>query len=309
MDFVDTPSLYTRTLKQKNDKGHTTLSASYKDVVIQLSPIASYSTTFLYTMYAYEPIPFKITFKAAPGEVFTRNGVDHTEYTLNLTTYSNAIFTLSFLSLSRGLMLSGNDGATEGVQGLARIATQAQVNAGTDDQAYVTSKTLEDKGTFVGLDAVYPIGSDYFNSKSNFSIANLPGAVAGFVWTPIPDDCVVQTTTSASSVGLVAGESATSGSTQGHLVTTAEIEEHTHFIARKEENYGNAGVTRGETGRSVIDWMDAPSPGGNSYILASSKLPGATANVGLTSKSGGGQEHSHKLGLQTYRTRGWTRTA
>ena len=129
----------------EHDKQTLVYSSSFNPINIQLPPIATLKPNFSCDIMLYEPSPNPVTFLAAPGEFFQRDGGNTTSYQIRVDNNSNILFKLHYFNPVAGLILSGADGANESIAGIARIAQQGVVDAGVDDTRFITPLKLAQK--------------------------------------------------------------------------------------------------------------------------------------------------------------------
>lgn len=262
--------------------------------IVLPSKTAPFAPNFTCEFSVYEPFGGQIVFEAPPGETFLRDGGDNSSYTLRLNygdfaklIGSNVRLKIFFISDFSGFILSGVDNATYDVQGVGTIARQQLVDAGVDEQAWVTSKTFKQgliNAGYIGIKDNNPVGTirefgNDFDPNSDPAFSS-----GGMVWTEINAGYVCQTTNTPGQAGTYAGaNSFQGGGTNGTSLTIAQIPAHTHPV-----EYVN------DTGKDTLP----VAIGTNSAVHADIN----------TKPVGGSQAHSHVLDGKVFYVRKWMRT-
>lgn len=166
-----------------------------------------------------------------------------------------------------------NPPATESVQGVAEIATQTEVDTGTDDTRIVTPKKLLSwiatklapyLKTSALLNKTYPVGAVYIST-----VSTNPGTLFGGTWTQIQGKFL-----------LAASSSYAAGSTGGeasHTLTASEMPAHNHG--------GSSGNAGGHTPAGRISQHThaiTVSTGGANNIVLNSPDAAAWGSVAKT---------------------------
>lgn len=256
--------------------------------IVLPSKTETWAPDFEMRVIFYEPYQ-PVTFQAPSGEVFQRDGLNQSSYTLRqYGSNSNITLIITYFGPSQGFIITGLDGADRDNQGAGRIANQNDVDTGTDDRRWVTPKTFHQgliNAGYINIKDNNPIGTirefgNDFNPNSDPAFSS-----GGMVWTEINAGYVSQTTNTPGQAGTYAGaNSFQSGSTNGHTLTIAQIPPHAHPIP----NTGNI--------------REGNSDQGQVRPVSTQKNPLNTLEVG------GGQAHSHVLDGKVFYVRKWMRT-
>ena len=285
----------------EHDKQTLVYSSSFNPINIQLPPIATLKPNFSCDIMLYEPSPNPVTFLAAPGEFFQRDGGNTTSYQIRVDNNSNILFKLHYFNPVAGLILSGADGANESIAGIARIAQQGVVDAGVDDTRFITPLKLKNVPFIQNLGVVYPIGTKFLN-VSPLMVSDpesiLPGGNT-FTWAPVGTTgnkyaSVVANPESTQTQGILGSNDIINGTTVPHTLIEAEMPIHHHIAAWGEEKdqYNPPwGLAAGYDGNNEVG--SAATDNNNSW--------------GNTSPKGGNQPHSHALDIRSYVEYGYIR--